>query len=198
MYGVRGKSRGRGSEQVRTALRYVPAAGDGQIWALLTATGARESTVPLSVIAAATVCSCPIFARVCVPVQQHQLPSTPHSGTCMIEFRRQKATFSIPDGQLTSALNPKLHFPQILSAKHPCHAARFPQSAPESFRSLDTTPGRTTPHSRATRFEHPCSQTPVLPHPLNPTAQRLLQGMVSFLVVITRVWRIPDLTRGLV
>lgn len=113
---------------------------------------------------------------------------------CMTEFRRQKATFSIPDGQLTSALNPKLHFPQILSAKHPCHAARFPQSAPESFRSLDTTPGRTTPQSRATRFEHPCSQTPVLSH---PNAQRLLQGM-SFWVVNTRIRPIPDLTRGIV
>lgn len=83
--------------------RYVPAAGDGQIWALLTATRPRESTVPLSVTAAATVCSCPIFSRVRVPFQQHQLPSTPHSGTCMTEFRRQKAAFSIPDGQLTSA-----------------------------------------------------------------------------------------------
>lgn len=36
----------------------------------------------------------------------------------MTEFRRQKGTFSIPDGQLTSALSPKLHFPQILSAKY--------------------------------------------------------------------------------
>lgn len=75
MYGVRGKSRGRGPEQVRTVLtvpypqRYVPSAGDGQIWALLTATRPRESTVPLSVTAAATVCSCPIFSRVCVPFQ---------------------------------------------------------------------------------------------------------------------------------
>lgn len=112
----------------------------------------------------------------------------------MTVFRRQKATFSIPDGQLTSALNPKLHFPQILSAKHPCHAARFPQSAPESFRSLDATPGRTTPKSRARRFEHPCQSDscPVTPKCPTSTARDRI------FVVITRARPIPDLARRII
>lgn len=120
----------------------------------------------------------PIFTRVCVPFPWHQLPSTPHSGTCIAAFRRQKGTFSIPDGQLTSALSPKLHFPQILSAKHPCLAARFPQSAPESSRSPGHHPwtNRSAPQSRARRLEHPCSADSCLCH--TPTAQRLLQGVV--------------------
>lgn len=116
----------------------------------------------------------------------------------ILEHERQssgakEAAFSIPDGQLTSALNAKLHFPQILSAKHPCHAARFPQSAPESFRSLDTTPGRTTPQSRARRLEHPCSQAPVPSHPHCPTSP----ARDGLSILLTRAWPIPDLTRGM-
>lgn len=176
MYGgVQGKSRGRGDRSryvpaVPCPQKYVPGAGDGQIWALLTATGPRERERALYHFPSSRllVCSCPIFTRVCLPSLWHQLPSTPRPGTWTAEFRRPEAIFSIPDGQLTSALNPKLHFPQILSAKHPCHAARFPQSAPESFRSLDTTPGRTTPKSRARRLQYPCSQAPGPSHPQMP------------------------------
>lgn len=95
---------------------------------------------------------------------------------CMTELRRQNGTFSIPDGQLTSALSPKLHFPQILSAKHPCNAARFPQSAPESFRS----PGHHPWTNHYLRVGRGDLSIPAvrLPSCHTRTAQRLLQGMV--------------------
>lgn len=110
---------------------------------------------------------------------------------CMTEFRRQKGTFSIPDGQLTSALSPKLHFPQILSAKHPCHAASLPSLSDR----LDTTPGRTTPSVGRGDLSTPAVR---LLSRHTPTAQRLLQGMAFFVVIIVQdLANVTDLTPGI-
>lgn len=119
----------------------------------------------------------------------------------MTEFRRQKGTFSIPDGQLTSALSPKLHFPQILSAKYyvplPCspispeRSRVFPIAWTPPLDEPLLSVGRGDLSIPAVRLSCPVT-------PLN--AQRLLQGMVFLFSLLQYKIsaNITDLTRGIV